>query len=152
MNIRPTISQDREAILALVPRLAASGTPPERDAHQIAATDIRTIGKVIEDRQPDTQLLVAERNSSVAGLIYLKTVTDYYTQQQIGHVSDIVVAAKAEGQGIGRALMAAGEEWAHGRGYPMMQLNVLIDNTDARALYERIGYSAEWLKYVKRVS
>jgi ribosomal protein S18 acetylase RimI-like enzyme len=149
MNVRPVTSQDREAILALVPRLAATGTPPGRDAHQITATDIQTIAEAIERRQPGTQLLVAEQGGSLAGFIHLKTVTDYYTRQEIGHISDIVVAAEAEGQGVGRALMAAGEEWARARGYPMMELNVLVDNAGARALYERLGYSAEWVKYVK---
>jgi ribosomal protein S18 acetylase RimI-like enzyme len=149
VNIRPATSQDREAILALVPRLAATGTPPGRDTHQIAATDIQTIAEAIESRQRETQLLVADQEGSLVGFIHLKTVTDYYTRQQIGHVSDIVVAAEAEGQGVGRALMAAGEEWAHAQGYPMMELNVLVDNAGARALYERLGYSAEWVKYVK---
>lgn len=149
MNIRPATPQDCEAILALVPRLAATGTPPGRDSGQIAATDLQVIAEVLGDRQPGTDLLVAERGGSLLGFIHLKTVTDYYTRQQIGHVSDVVVAADAEGQGVGRALMTAAEEWARTRGYPMMELNVLVDNAGARALYERLGYSPEWLKYVK---
>lgn len=149
MNIRLASSQDREAVLALVPRLAQRGTPPGRDAAQIAATDLQTISAVIEDRPPGTELLVAERDDEIVGFIHVKTTTDYYTQQAIGHISDLVVAAEAEGRGVDRALMAAAETWARSRGYTMMQLNVLLDNGEARGLYERKGYGAEWLKYVK---
>lgn len=70
MNIRPATSKDREAILALVPRLAATGTPPGRDTQQIEATDLQTIAEAIESRQPETQLLVAERDGSMLGLIH----------------------------------------------------------------------------------
>jgi ribosomal protein S18 acetylase RimI-like enzyme len=66
-------------------------------------------------------------------------------------VSDVVVAASAEGRGIGKALMHAAEDWARERGYPMIQLHVLVGNDRARSMYERLGYSAEWLKYVKRL-
>lgn len=149
MVIRPATFQDHEGVLALVPRLAEHGTPPGRDANQIATTDLQTITAAIASRPPEVQLLVAEKEGSIVGFIHLKTVTDYYTQQQIGHVSDLVVAVEAEGQGVGRALMGAAEEWASGQGYPMMQLHVLLDNAGARVLYERLGYSAEWIKYVK---
>ena len=135
--------------MALVPRLSSSASLPGRDTDQMVATDLKVIERVIGDPQPDTCMLVAERDHSVAGFIYLKTVTDYYTRQPIGHVSDLVVSQKAEGQGIGRALMVAAEEWAHAQGYPMIQLNVLVNNGSARALYEKVGYTAEWSKYVK---
>jgi ribosomal protein S18 acetylase RimI-like enzyme len=149
MNIRSATTEDREAILALVPRLAQHGTPPGRDAGQIAATDLQTIAAAIDARTAETALLTAEHDGSIVGFIHVKTVTDYYTQQPIGHVSDIVVASRAEGRGVGRALIAAAEDWARSRGYTWMQLNVLVGNTAARSLYEQLGYGAEWLKYVK---
>lgn len=149
MNIRPATAGDREAILELIPRLAATGTPPNRNTGQVKATDLKIIGEAFENLQPEDEFLVAEQDGSVIGFIYLKTVIDYYTQQEIGYVSDIVVAKATEGQGVGRALMEAGEEWARSCGYAMMQLNVVVDNTQAQALYERMDYSPEWFKYVK---
>ena len=52
-------------------------------------------------------------------------------------------------EGVGEALVQAAQAWARCRGYRMMQLYVLPGNAGARRLYERMGYRAEWLKYVK---
>jgi ribosomal protein S18 acetylase RimI-like enzyme len=47
--------------------------------------------------------------------------------------------------------MDAAERWARGRGYALMQLNVVVQNEAARGLYERLGYRPEWLKYIKEL-
>lgn len=149
MKIRVTTVDDLAAVLALVPRLAAAGSPPGRDATQVEASDSKSVTQGVAQPGSDETVLIAEENQVALGFIHIKTVTDYFSQQPIAHVSDVVVAAVAEGKGIGKALMSAAEEWARGRGYPMIQLHVLMGNDRARAMYERLGYSAEWLKYVK---
>ena len=151
MNIRPATAADLAAVLALVPRLAATGSPPGRDAKQIEASDTESVTRALQQPAADEVLLVAEDAGGLLGLIHVKTVVDYFTQQPIAHVSDVVVAASAEGRGIGKALMDAAEDWARGQGYAMVQLHVLVDNARARSMYERLGYSAEWLKYIKRL-
>lgn len=56
------------------------------------------------------------------------------------------------GQGLGRALMAAVAAEARLRGYPGVRLDVVQENTRARALYQRLGYvetkrqSIGWLR------
>lgn len=152
MRIRPASPADRAAILTLVPRLAEHGTPPGRDRDQIRAVDEATIAALIDQRGADAELLVAEDGGELVGFVHVRTVTDYYTQAPIGHVSDIVVAGQAEGRGVGRALIEAAHDWARSRGYRMMQLFVLPENAGARALYERMGYRSEWLKYVTALS
>jgi GNAT superfamily N-acetyltransferase len=152
MNIRPATSEDRAAILALVPRLSSVGVPPWRDVDQIVATDAETVSHTLEIPQAESRVLVAESEGALLGFIHLTTIADYYTGEQVGHVADIVVSPHCEGRGVGRALMGAGEEWARSRGYPMMTLNVLVENEGPRAVYEKLGYSAEWVKYVKVLS
>ena len=149
LAIRSARAGDREAVLALAPRLAATGTPDGRDRAQVEAADLQAIGAVFDAPADDAALLVAKVDGRIAGFIHLRTVHDYYTQSPIAHVSDIVVAEGAEGLGIGRGLMVAGERWARARGYRMIQLYVLPGNAPAVALYERTGYRAEWSKYVK---
>jgi GNAT superfamily N-acetyltransferase len=151
MNIRPATVADLAAVLALVPRLAATGSPPGRDAKQIEASDTESVTRALRQPAADEVLLVAEDAGGLLGLIHVKTVVDYFTQQPIAHVSDVVVAASAEGGGIGKALMHAAEDWARGQGYAMVQLHVLVGNVRARSMYERLGYAAEWLKYIKRL-
>jgi ribosomal protein S18 acetylase RimI-like enzyme len=150
LNIRVTTIQDLPAVLALTSRLAA-GVPPGRDPRQVAAIDSAVMRRALTHPAPDEVLLVAEEHQTVLGFIHLKTVTDYYSQQPIAHVSDVVVDAAAEGRGVGKGLMSAAEQWARAQGYRLIQLNVLVDNSRARSMYERLGYSAEWLKYIKPI-
>lgn len=151
MHIRSASAADREAILALVPRLSEQGTPSGRDRREIEAVDLQTIAQALDDDSLSCEVLVAEDEGAIVGFIHARTTTDYYTQAPIGHVSDIVVAKGMEGRGVGRALVDAAQEWARSRGYALMQLYVLPENTGARGLYESMGYRAEWLKYVRRI-
>lgn len=148
MIIRPVEARDREAVLKLTARLAQTGTPPGRDQAQVEAADRDSIAGALDSPSALAQIFVAEDKGRVLGFVHAKTVVDYYTQQQIGHISDLVVDANAQGGGIGRGLVAAAQNWALERGYPMMQLFVLPENVGARALYERTGYRPEWIKYV----
>lgn len=152
MNIRAATIEDLPAILALVPRLAATGSPPGRDSEQIQASDTASMTEALAHPAPDDSVFVAEEDRELVGCIHIKTVTDYFSQQQIAHISDVVVAAASEGRGIGRSLMDTAAGWARMRGYSMIQLHVLVGNERARAMYERLGYSAEWLKYIKRLT
>jgi GNAT superfamily N-acetyltransferase len=151
MKIRPATQQDLGAVQALTPRLSATGCPPGRDAAQVERSDMQSVTRAIAEPAEGETLLVAEWEGSIAGFIHLKTVVDYFTQQSIAHIADVVVAESAEGTGIGKALMSAAEEWASTCGYTMVQLHVLVGNSRARSMYERLGYSAEWLKYIKRL-
>ena len=111
---------------------------------------MESVTRAIAEPADGETLLVAERDGSIAGFIHLKKVVDYFTRQSIAHIADVVVAQSAEGTGVGKALMSAAEEWASTCGYTMVQLHVLVGNSRARSMYERLGYSAEWLKYIKR--
>jgi GNAT superfamily N-acetyltransferase len=149
MNIRPATPTDRSAILALVPRLSEVGAPPWRARPHMIAADTQEVSQGLEDQSGRSRFLVAEHGGTLLGFIYLMTLVDYYTGQEAGHVADIVVAPQAEGQGVGRALLAAGEEWARSRGYALLSLNVLAGNRGPRTMYEKLGYAPEWVKYVK---
>ena len=52
----------------------------------------------------------------------------------------LAVTPTKQGQGLGRQLMQACEEWASGRGVAKLQLMVRADNSAAVAFYERLGY------------
>src|SRR5207248_8205297 len=56
---------------------------------------------------------------------------------------------EAEGQGIGRALLQAGEDWARANRYSKLTLAVFKDNERAKQVYERQGWPSEletWYK------
>jgi ribosomal protein S18 acetylase RimI-like enzyme len=149
IRTRPATAADHGAILALVPRLAATGTPRGRDREQVLAADLASIGEALHDDSGACAIFVAEQGGTVVGFLHVRRMRDYYTQADLSHVSDIVVAAAAEGKGVGTALMADAEHWARAQGHALVQLYVLPENDAARALYERRGFAPEWLKYVK---
>ena len=149
VSIRPATDNDAAPILALVPRLAATGTPALRDPAQVEAADLASVAQALQDGSDACAFFVADIDGAVAGFIHVRRVRDYYTQSDIAHVSDVVVAPFAEGRGVGRLLMARAEQSARDQGFGLLQLYVLPENAPARTLYEKLGFAPEWLKYVK---
>jgi len=95
-------------------------------------------------------VLVAESaDGSPLGFIHLHGARDFFTGEEHGHVSDIVVRAEAEGRGVGQRLMTAAEDWARERGYRLLSLHVFEGNARARAFYERLGYRADIRRLIK---
>lgn len=108
------------------------------------------IGRAIETPDPDWAVFVAEDDGGrPRGFVHVHTATDYFTGEVYGHVSDLVVASEGEGRGVGRALMAAAEDWSVALGHRLLALNVFGDNHRARGLYERLGYRPDTTKMVK---
>ncbi len=58
-----------------------------------------------------------------------------------GWVYYLAVAQVRQGEGIGRALMQAAEQWLRARDCPKIQLMVRDDNEAARGFYAAIGYT-----------
>lgn len=150
VRIRPAREGDLPILLSLAARLAEFPIPPWRTAAQVIETERRTLARAVEAGSPDAPLLLAEDGAGAPlGFIYLETQVDYFTSRPHAHVSILAVAAGAEGRGVGRALLAAADEWARQRGHPFITLNVFAQNARARSVYERLGYGPETLRYVK---
>jgi GNAT superfamily N-acetyltransferase len=150
IRIRQARPDDHAFILALVPQLLAFGPPPWRDLAQMTDTDTVTITRALQGAADRAIVLVAEdSDGDRLGFMHLCGEPDYYTRAECGHIADIVVKPEARGGGVGEALVAAGERWARERGYSLLTLNVFLENGPARALYERTGFHAETVRYVK---
>ena len=57
-----------------------------------------------------------------------------------GWVYYVAVAPDLQRGGLGRAMMAAAEDWLRARGVWKMQLLVRSDNAQAKGFYEQLGY------------
>ena len=55
----------------------------------------------------------------------------------------VAVDPALHGQGLGREIMTAGEDWARGQGVPKIQLMVRGSNTRAVGFYDALGYATE---------
>ena len=152
IRVREATPDDHEFILSMVPRLAAFGPPPWRDADDMTAVDLRVVNEKFATAPEGTTMYIAEdEHGTRLGYIHLEADTDYYEPTEHGHVADLVVATEGEGRGVARALLAEAEAWAKRRGYSRITLSVFESNARARALYERVGYGPDTMKYVKEL-
>lgn len=94
-------------------------------------------------------MLVAESAGQAAGCLFVTTEEDFFTGRPGAHVEVVAITTEAEGQGLARQLLEAAENWARGRGYDHVTLNVFVANDRARAVYEHLGYHAETVRYRK---
>jgi GNAT superfamily N-acetyltransferase len=149
VSIRPAVASDRPAVLALADRLPAFG-PTTRPASQIADRERVALTTALAQPDSGSALLVAEQPArGVIGVILLETRRDYFTNEAHGYVAILAVAREAEGQGVGGALLQAGEDWARANRYSKLTLAVFKDNERAKQVYERQGWRCEletWYK------
>lgn len=82
--------------------------------------------------------LVAELDGAPAGYALAKLESS-----QVCHLSDLFVRPAARRQGIAKALLASVVEWGQARGADVLTLEVASTNTDARAMYDHIGFAEE---------
>jgi GNAT superfamily N-acetyltransferase len=153
VRIRAASDADREFVISLMPRLVEFGPPAWRDAAQMTAHDTRVITESLLNPTPDTAVFIAEdAGGAPLGFIHLHAATEHYNREEHGHVEDIIVAPEGEGMGVGRALLEKAEEWARGRGYRWLTLNVFAENLRAREVYRRLGYGEDMGKCVKELA
>ncbi len=126
MFIRPFQAADRADVIALWQTcgLTRPWNDPASDIDFCLASQEAT-------------LLVAEADGAVIG------------SAMVGHdghrgwVYYLAASPTQQGKGLGRALMAAAEDWARARGVPKLMLMVRPENAGMRAFYEALGYIEE---------
>jgi ribosomal protein S18 acetylase RimI-like enzyme len=149
--IRLATAADRGFLGELANRLADFERPGWRSHAEIADGDRRALFDALDEPRPGTELFIAELGAERAGCLLMWTLEDYFTQTWHGHVSVLAVTREAEGHGVGRALMEFAEQWSRRRGHTSLTLSVFEGNRRAQALYERVGYTTEMRRMIKRL-
>ena len=122
----------------------------ERD--EMTKADIRHLSNALTSADPDVEIFIAvDSSGQPCGFIHVVMQTDYYTGEPHAHLTDIVVIAEAEGKGVGKILLQKADEWAKQKNARWITLNVFDGNDRARTVYEKAGYKAEWIKYLKPI-
>ena len=67
----------------------------------------------------------------------------------VGRVSALVVDADVRGRGIGRAMMAAAEQWAAECGCILMEVTSNQRRADAHRFYEGLGYERTSFRFAR---
>ncbi len=66
----------------------------------------------------------------------------------VAEIGGLVVDAGTRRQGIGHALLREAEKWARGRGCSTMRIRANTMRTEAKPVYERMGYQvveSQWV-------
>ena len=135
MKIRGYVSKDlnewMRMRLSLWPEMASDGTDQEAEAKELSA-------------RKDMAVLVAESPNDV-GLVGFAEVgerafADGCDTAPVAYLEGWYVDEDLRGQGIGRALIAAAEEWAREQGYREFASDALLENVESQKAHEAIGF------------
>jgi ribosomal protein S18 acetylase RimI-like enzyme len=149
-QIRPATPADVGQILRLFPRLAAFDLPENRSAEDLWRGDAELLRLWGAGAAPQCLVYVAtDTEQSILGIAMAQLREELLSHAPSAHLEVIIVRDDAEGQGIGKALIQAIEQAVHEQGARSVTLHVFATNSRARAVYERLGYSGELIRYIK---
>jgi len=128
MHIRSATSKDAEAMAGLLAELgyptSASALPERRRA--IAADG-------------GTVFLAVDSVDTAVGLASVARLSTLHADASVAYITALVTSAVARGAGVGRALVAAAEQWARERGCVRLSVTSAEHRADAHAFYPRCG-------------
>ena len=112
----------------------------------------RQVAKLRRDEGFPNEVFVARVDGeTLAGFVWVARTHNDFTGQLEASLLDQYVAESHRGQGLGRRLMEAAEEWARRQGLPRISLSVGAYNTIGQRLYESLGYQVEALRMSKEL-
>ncbi len=150
IQIREYAPADRDAIMALAPRLLA-GKPAWRDRDGWLTAVRGWLADAADSAgQPDNVVYVATDGPQIVGVVHAAERT-HFTGQVDAYVGELVTAAGHERRGIARVLMQAAEQWGAARGLEHLTLETGMANHDARAFYAAIGFAEEDVRLTRKI-
>jgi ribosomal protein S18 acetylase RimI-like enzyme len=143
---------DDDFILGLVPRFVDFSLPSWRKRHECIEGIRKDLTRHLDDQPSNSYVFVAENDDGDrVGFIHLQRTQDYFTGRYNCHISDLAVAPRYEGQGVGKALIQHAEAWAREHQCQLVTLAVFPGNERAKALYEAAGFNLDLLRMAKPV-
>lgn len=97
-----------------------------------------------------TCLFIAQRNAEAIGFLAgnLKTLPPYFGGHLIGFVSEVFVSDAYRGMQIGHDLIETALQWFKAQRAHRVELQVVINNSRARKLYSKLGWTEELVQMV----
>ncbi|HEX7348442.1 MAG TPA: GNAT family N-acetyltransferase [Rhodanobacteraceae bacterium] len=150
--IRAAAAADREFILALATRLVSFPLPRGRSKHAALAATRTALRVAWQAATTDEQVFISTTpRGARSGFLRLKFQRDFFSGEPACHVSELVVAKRYEGRGIGRALLEHAQHVARERHCTLLTLGVFAGNARARRLYAQLGFHDELIRMLKPV-
>lgn len=151
VTVRRLLAADREAVLALAPRLTV-GVAPWRDPSMVAAAVRRWVEASVQDAGEETHaVFVALVDNELAGVATV-VAQAHWTGEVDAYLGELVTDESCEGLGVARALVRTVESWALEHGLTGVTLETGVRNVRARDFYRRAGFEEEELRLTKRLT
>lgn len=147
-SLRPATHDDVDAINQILPRLANFPIPDGRDSADLWRGD-QAVLDAWQKGENDCMVTVATDASGVVGVTIVTLKEEMLSHDPSAHLEVLALSATGEGRGIGTALLTEAQRLASENGAKSMSLHVFANNSRARKLYEREGFSGEILRYYK---
>jgi len=140
-SVRDAIPDDVEALARLCEQL---GYPTDARIMPARLARLQT--------DPNARCLVATSGKSVAGLatVHLRYTLNH--EAPIAQLTLLVVDEAHRTRGVGRALVAAAEEWVRARGAKRFVVTTALRRADAHAFYEKLQFTHTGRRYGKDFS
>jgi GNAT superfamily N-acetyltransferase len=149
ITLRPAAVDDRPFIDGLSARLSGVPAPAWHDTAAMEGFQDRHMAASFAPVEGAETLIACAADGRRLGYMHLRPAKDGVTDEPCGYISLLATTAEAEGTGVAARLMSAAEDWARGRGYRLLSLDVFADNRRAVDFYERRGFRSETFRMVK---
>src|SRR5262245_62643740 len=148
IRVRSYVSVDRAFILSLAPRLII-GLPAWRDPQLAIAAFEKWILVSIEQQGQETIVLVAEDDQGERLGFATVARETHFTGEPQAYINELATSERAEGRGVGKALIKACEEWARQQNIRFLALSTGAANVRALGFYHHLGFRDEDIKLAK---
>ena len=130
MSVRSAVAADAAVIAGLLAELGYSPAPADVE---------RRLSEL--DRSGRSEVLVAEREGDVAGVLTLHMVPVLHEGGDWCRVTALVVGEAARRRGLARALVAEAEAIARSRGCARIEVTSALHRDGAHDLYRGLGFA-----------
>ena len=130
VHVRRAASDDGDAILALMPRLASFDLPKSRNPVDLWRSDAAMLQRWLDGQAAECLVHVAVNDTEeVLGFTLVSLRPELLSHEPSAHLEAIAVREGAEGTGVGQALLTAAEAEAKAHGAQAITLHVFAVNT-----------------------
>lgn len=150
--IRLAESDDDEFILGLVPRFVDFKLPNGRTRTDCLKGIESDLVKHLDEQPSNSYIFVAENDEGEpVGFVHLQKTKDFFTHRDNCHISDIAVAERYEGAGVGAFLLDHAQTWAKEHRCQFVTLAVFPGNERALEMYRKHGFDTDLMRMAKPV-
>ena len=128
--------EDASAIARLSGELGYAGN---------AAVTARTLGQMTAS--PNYRVMVARSAAVLLGWAAVEHRLSLESGDS-AELTGLVVTAAARQRGVGRALVAAAEAWARGRGFSVLRVRSNVSRAESHPFYEALGFQRSKTQHV----